>query len=1431
MFILQMAFLLYGAVAELIRIRMPEEVPINTALTDLPRDLNLALNDLKFPSEYRFQLLSSNPIYRQLFLVEARTGILRTAARIDRDKLCQRAELCCRMTPAHETAELHGLKVVGFEAVQSKMRNSFSTGQHRLSVGLACQLEFRIAVNLQQEGVPATSEQPVPSSTTFAYISIELMDLNDNVPQFIGLPTSQVSRNYDGQIMYVIKISESAAIGHQLPLPLAQDSDAGTYSVQGYRLEEPSIQSRGSQAQAIMRTASGLPFHLISTRRDDGVILPKLELRESLDFESYKTYFTSLIAYDGDRVAPNSAEILVRIDVVDENDNEPTVTVRTASPNLDGTVQSAGSMLDPVSSNSGSHLIQVLEDCAVGTLLAQFEAHDADSGDNGRVTFAWSETTPPATQQLFELNPVSGELRLAARLDYDASARANRATQPSLGGNDDLTGTWPQSAYNLVVVASDEGKPVRLSATASIIVQLVDVNDEEPRITVIDMANRNPSQLEVWENEPRGTFVALVNIQDLDGPNSLNGQFTCTLNTTLFKLVTADSYPAFGSSNLQMGQNPLAYPNEHGSQSVVGAGNAEFQLITAASFDREETRQHFIAIRCRDNGPQTKENQVALVVNILDKNDNPPRFAVNPLQVSIKEDAPVGSLVTTLNATDPDRPDDPQPVTYTLLSVTAISTFPKVYKSLEKMSEDKLEANSLHELVAGGGGGGSSQSMNNSQFRLEAHTGRLLLKEPLDREVISEYQLSVRATDRGRQPQSCSLTVHVRVIDVNDNAPAFSQPIFRFAIEEEQEAGTVVGVVTATDPDEDENGKVNYRLFGSTAIVQHNFAVNQLTGEITTRMRLDREVNAVYEFFVTAEDSTPAKRLTSTAKVVVEVLDINDNDPKFIYPTQPNHTIHASAYSKVGTAVVKLTVFDADAPGDQGLLFLLKNSTSRGLFSLNPRSGELSFAREVVDEDIGSHHLEIEAKDSGVPSRSSVTFITVVIDTRNYQRGSAAVDYGSAGGYPKSRGDGSSPWGIGSNRAGSDGILPYESNGPNSIIDDPNALSLPRQEYSFPIDRRLILVCCLVFLGCLLLIVFGTILIRFRRKGQHLREAQMNPPSNANFMHDFRSVQTKPKESAGQKAPFIATVSDKYRETPQTPIPFISKDNRSVYGIPGQVWPAPVPCSSIGYAQTGGNLISTDPREHVMRMASVGSPPCDRDLANFETRQLVHLRAAPDDFTLQTKNRSNSVGDGLDEYFKPLMGERDTIYLSQGQVNRPGTDKSTDIKNNFEAAFNNYDAPGGTKYYNKLSGPGGGVVLQPGTYMRGGQAVFDGCNLTYPATAFYTQPSAKLSSTSSSANRPTYSGYQTLANISSPQKARKSSHTSGPETVAFASGDIRTPPGGSELSPGSGLANEGSAPGDQITTVHGKDVVSTPPTFHAWRKNRGKKGIVSSSFV
>uniref|UniRef100_A0A5K3FSX7 PCD15 protein n=1 Tax=Mesocestoides corti TaxID=53468 RepID=A0A5K3FSX7_MESCO len=258
-------------------------------------------------------------------------------------------------------------------------------------------------------------------------------------------------------------------------------------------------------------------------------------------------------------------------------------------------------------------------------------------------------------------------------------------------------------------------------------------------------------------------------------------------------------------------------------------------------------------------------------VTVLDVNDNPPYFPTNPLTVTISEDVQVGSLVTTLNASDPDRPHDLQPIIYSLLSITALPN--------------------LHPMTP----------VNSTQFRLEGHTGRLLLTEPLDRETNLEYQLTVRATDRGSpEAQSCDLALRIQVLDVNDNPPVFGNPSgYRFVIEEEKEPGSVVGVVTATDADEGENGRVSYRLFGTSAAVQRGFVVNPNTGEITTKVVLDREVNAAYEFYVTAEDSSPSKRLTATTKVVVELLDINDNVPKFIYPTQPNHTIHASAYSKV----------------------------------------------------------------------------------------------------------------------------------------------------------------------------------------------------------------------------------------------------------------------------------------------------------------------------------------------------------------------------------------------------------------------------------------------------------------------------------------------------------------------------------------------------
>lgn len=548
---------------EFFRFQVPEEVPVNTEIAELPSLLNLPTLDESASPNYIFKILSSNPVIHQMFAIDQRTGTLRTSGPIDRDQLCQRAELCCTMVGQHDMANTLDVKVVGMEAIQSKF------GSHISSTGLKCKLEFRIAFNSKAAGFP----------TTFASIQIDLMDLNDNAPKFTGIPSSQVSRNYDGSLLYVISISESAHIGYQLPLPLAQDGDAGSFGIQGYKLEEPSAQYL---SQMDYRFTSGFPFELVLPRRDDGVILPKLELREQLDFEKRQDYYISLIAFDNDRHMSHSSEILVRVDVIDENDNQPNVTVRKR---LQGG-------LDTSTMGLGHHQINIREDTPVGTLLAAFEARDADSGENGRVTFAWAETIPPRVQRLFDLNPSNGELRLADRLDYDS-----------------LVNSSPHRAYNLVVVASDDGRPNRLSTSASIVIELIDVNDEEPKITVMDLANRSPTHLEVLENEERDAFVALVTVQDLDGPNGPNGQFYCTLNSTLFRLIAADSFIGHKSSpGLLSDHDDLAFAGSHNS--ILGAGRAEFQLVTTTSFDREQIPVHFVAIRCRDKGIPPLESQV-----------------------------------------------------------------------------------------------------------------------------------------------------------------------------------------------------------------------------------------------------------------------------------------------------------------------------------------------------------------------------------------------------------------------------------------------------------------------------------------------------------------------------------------------------------------------------------------------------------------------------------------------------------------------------------------------------------------------------------------------------------------------------------------------------------------------------------------------------
>lgn len=176
------------------------------------------------------------------------------------------------------------------------------------------------------------------------------------------------------------------------------------------------------------------------------------------------------------------------------------------------------------------------------------------------------------------------------------------------------------------------------------------------------------------------------------------------------------------------------------------------------------------------------------------------------------------------------------------------------------------------------------------------------------------------------------------------------------------------------------------------------------------------------------------------------------------------------------------------------------------------------------------------------------------------------------------------------------------------------------QESGFSVDRRLTLICCLVFLGCLLLVVIGTILIHFKRKGQQFGEVSTDPHHGV-----YRTNPSLSKDSLGSKM-------EKYRAaTLQSPIPYtMGKDNRSVYGVHGQMWSPRLP---VGYSEPGLGLICPtnhmmhDPQEQheqllrITQAQNMGVVVSD----GFDDPNVIQVRPSREEATLQVRQFSLSL--------------------------------------------------------------------------------------------------------------------------------------------------------------------------------------------------------------
>ncbi|XP_052464312.1 protocadherin gamma-C5 isoform X15 [Carassius gibelio] len=463
-----------------------------------------------------------------------------------------------------------------------------------------------------------------------------------------------------------------------------------------------------------------------------------------------------------------------------------------------------------------------------------------------------------------------------------------------------------QSIHKLILTALDGGNPVK-SGTSLLLIIVQDINDNEPKFEVAVY------KASVLERATFGSSVIKIKATDLDeGPNG-------------------EIQYSFGAHTQDLVRNVFSVNAETGEITVIG------------NLDYENKKTYMFDVCAKDKGNPELEGQSSVQIDIIDENDNPPEIILTSLSSHVPENATVGTVVALITV-----------------------------KDLDSSNNGKVE------LIV----------PTNVPFKLKASYDNhysLITDSLLDREVHSEYNFEILAMDSGVPPLKTTKTVNVKVLDVNDNAPLFSQSSYIVYINENNLAGVSLFSVSAVDIDRDKNALLTYSvldLSSNQVPTSSYFYINSENGTIYSMSSFDYEKMKLIRIVVQAKDhgSPP---LSSNATVHVFILDHNDNAPVVIYPSTSMGSVtyqRMPRSAKAGHLVTKVTAVDADSGHNAWLFYRLAEATDASLFSVNLHTGEVRTKRAVSEHDDSSQRLLIEVKDNGEPIQSTTVTVDILIE-------------------------------------------------------------------------------------------------------------------------------------------------------------------------------------------------------------------------------------------------------------------------------------------------------------------------------------------------------------------------------------------------------------------------------------------------------------------
>ncbi|XP_034400118.1 protocadherin beta-16-like [Cyclopterus lumpus] len=497
-----------------------------------------------------------------------------------------------------------------------------------------------------------------------------------------------------------------------------------------------------------------------------------------------------------------------------------------------------------------------------------------------------------------------------------------------------------------------------------------------------------------------------------------------------------------------IGQNAVQrYNLQKNDHFILAVDSNKVELVLENTLDREKQKYINLLLTALDGGSPQRSGTVVIHVTVLDANDNAPVFSQAVYKARLPENSPPGTIVINVSANDADEGANGD-VTYHFghvseddinvfsidpktgeIKVTGVidfeesSSFEMRVKakdglgltSYAKVIIDVTDINdnvpviylkSLTSPIPENVSPGTEVGIINVQDR-DSETNRqvrcsiqqhvpfklvpsiknyysLVTTGQLDRELESDYNITITATDEGSPPLSSSKTVQLSVADINDNPPVFEEQSYSAYVTENNKPGSTLCSVTARDPDWRQNGTVVYSLLPgevNSAPVSSYLSVNGDTGVIHAVRSFDYEQFRSFKVHVMARDNG-SPPLSSNVTVSLFVSDVNDNSPQILYPAPEGNSFMTELVPKAahgGSLVSKVIAVDADSGQNAWLSYHIVKSTDPGLFTIGLHSGEIRTQRDISESDSMKQNLIVSVKDNGQPSLSATCSMYLLI--------------------------------------------------------------------------------------------------------------------------------------------------------------------------------------------------------------------------------------------------------------------------------------------------------------------------------------------------------------------------------------------------------------------------------------------------------------------